>query len=187
MEWQEQLDALDFCEEHLGDVCRFLRYAVEARGGYALVEALEAGRTPEELNAGGERMSFGIVLPASALSEHMYVPRPVIRIDAWEKERDPYNGIALFSIDQLNLFVVGAEYCAKSLVDAVICNRPSLLNRYGAVSPAEFFAVATEFFFEKPIELKSVHPDLYEQLRLFYRRDPASLFEKARTETNCMP
>ena len=37
------------------------------------------------------------------------------------------------------------------------------------------------------LELKSIHPDLYEQLRLFYRRDPASLFEKIRRETNCAP
>ncbi len=51
--------------------------------------------------------------------------------------------------------------------------------------PAEFFAVATEFFFEKPIEFKPVHPDLYEQLTLFYRRDPASIFKNARTEKNC--
>lgn len=71
--------------------------------------------------------------------------------------------------------VLTKEY--QSLVDAVVNHRPSLLDRYGAASPAEFFAVATEFFFEKPIELKAVHPDLYEQLRLFYRRDPASIFE----------
>jgi hypothetical protein len=31
----------------------------------------------------------------------------------------------------------------------------------------------------------SVHPDLYEQLRLFYRRDPASFFGDARAEKIC--
>ena len=73
----------------------------------------------------------------------------------------------------------------RALVDAVINNHPSLLDRYGAASPAEFFAVATEFFFEKPNDLKSVHPDLYEQLMLFYQRDPAHIFENARAERIC--
>jgi len=79
--------------------------------------------------------------------------------------------------------VLTKEY--KALVDAVINNHPSLLDRYGAASPAEFFAVATEFFFEKPNDLKSVHPDLYEQLMLFYQRDPAHIFENARAEKIC--
>ena len=52
-------------------------------------------------------------------------------------------------------------------------NRPVFLNKYGATNPAEFFAVATEFFFEKPKELKEIHPDLYNEFKLFYRQDPA--------------
>ena len=50
---------------------------------------------------------------------------------------------------------------------------PTLLDAYGAKNPAEFFAVATEYFFERPIELRALHPELYEQLSLFYRRDTA--------------
>jgi len=53
-------------------------------------------------------------------------------------------------------------------------NHPAFLNKYGAVDPAEFFAVATEFFFEKPKELKLTHPDLYNELKRFYQQDPAS-------------
>ena len=51
-------------------------------------------------------------------------------------------------------------------------NRQTLLNKYGATNPAEFFAVATEFFFEKPKELKQVHPELYAELKNFYQQDP---------------
>ena len=80
--------------------------------------------------------------------------------------------------------VLTEEY--QALEDAVLNNRPSLLDGYGATSPAEYFAVATEFFFEKPNELKAEHPDLYEQLKLFYRRDPASFFGDARAEKICM-
>jgi Mlc titration factor MtfA (ptsG expression regulator) len=67
--------------------------------------------------------------------------------------------------------VLGNEY--KKLIKSIEQNRPTLLDKYGATSPAEFFAVATEFFFEKPVELKRLHSELYEQLRLFYQRDPA--------------
>jgi len=49
----------------------------------------------------------------------------------------------------------------------------SLLDHYGATNPAEFFAVASEVFFERPIELKRRHAALYQQLESFYRVDPA--------------
>lgn len=50
---------------------------------------------------------------------------------------------------------------------------PTLLDPYGAQDPAEFFAVATETFFERGAELRHRHPKLYEELRRFYRQDPA--------------
>jgi tetratricopeptide (TPR) repeat protein len=46
------------------------------------------------------------------------------------------------------------------------------LRVYGATNPAEFFAVATESFFEWPHEMKANSPELYEQLKGFYRQDP---------------
>jgi Mlc titration factor MtfA (ptsG expression regulator) len=49
----------------------------------------------------------------------------------------------------------------------------AVLDAYGATNPAEFFAVATEAFFEKPEELKVQLPDLYEQLQHYYKLDPA--------------
>lgn len=54
-------------------------------------------------------------------------------------------------------------------------DRPTLLDEYGAEDPAEFFAVATECFFERPGELQRLHPQLYEQLNRFYQQDPARL------------
>lgn len=50
----------------------------------------------------------------------------------------------------------------------------TVLDGYGTVSPPEFFAVATETFFEKPVQMKSRLPELYEQLKKFYDLDPAS-------------
>jgi len=51
-------------------------------------------------------------------------------------------------------------------------HRPSVLRRYGATHPAEFFAVATEAFMEKPKQMKKKHPDLYEELKSYYKLDP---------------
>jgi Mlc titration factor MtfA (ptsG expression regulator) len=44
---------------------------------------------------------------------------------------------------------------------------------YGATNPGEFFAVATEVFFEQPRELAALEPQLYDVLTRFYRQDPA--------------
>ncbi len=61
----------------------------------------------------------------------------------------------------------------EKLRQAAERNAPAFLNKYGAQDPAEFFAVATEFFFEKPKELKQIHTDLYNELKKFYHQDPA--------------
>ncbi|MGV3623057.1 MAG: zinc-dependent peptidase [Archangium sp.] len=50
----------------------------------------------------------------------------------------------------------------------------NVLRAYGATNEAEFFAVATETFFEKPVQLKNRAPDLYEQLQHYYLVDPAA-------------
>ncbi len=50
--------------------------------------------------------------------------------------------------------------------------RGAVIDAYGAENPAEFFAVATETFFEKPAELQGEYPDLYGQLREFFELDP---------------
>ena len=49
-----------------------------------------------------------------------------------------------------------------------------VLDEYGTVSPSEFFAVATESFFEKPRRMQKNLPKLYAQLKFFYRVDPAT-------------
>ncbi len=47
-----------------------------------------------------------------------------------------------------------------------------VIDDYGATNPAEFFAVSTETFFEKPKQLQDKHPDLYEELRSYYKVNP---------------
>ena len=48
----------------------------------------------------------------------------------------------------------------------------TLLDTYGASNPAEFFAVATEAFFERPAALHQQHPRLYGELQRYFQQDP---------------
>ena len=57
--------------------------------------------------------------------------------------------------------------------------RATVLDTYGAESEAEFFAVATECFFDAPVELREEHPRLYELLAGYYRQDPAQRISQA--------
>jgi len=51
-------------------------------------------------------------------------------------------------------------------------NKRSVMDNYGATNPAEFFAVATETFYEKPKQLESKHPALFEVLTKYYGVNP---------------
>jgi hypothetical protein len=57
-----------------------------------------------------------------------------------------------------------------------------VLDPYGATNPAEFFAVATESFFEQPHELAVRHPELYAEFESYYRVDPRAWLPAPATE-----
>ncbi len=58
------------------------------------------------------------------------------------------------------------------------------IDEYAAESPAEFFAVLSETFFELPASVRELYPDVYAQLTHFYKQDPAARLatHEARTE-----
>jgi Mlc titration factor MtfA (ptsG expression regulator) len=68
--------------------------------------------------------------------------------------------------------VMTAEF--RELGRASDQGRATLLDQYGATDEAEFFAVATECFFNRPAALRRRHPHLYDVLRQYYRQDPAT-------------
>ena len=68
--------------------------------------------------------------------------------------------------------VMSAEF--EALRNATYSGSPTLLDGYGATDPAEFFAVITEAFFERPRALRKLHPALFAQLQHFYRQDPTT-------------
>jgi len=74
--------------------------------------------------------------------------------------------------------VLMKEY--KALGEAADRGQPTLIDQYGATNPAEFFAVVTEAFFEEPRALREEHPELYEELKKFFRQDPVARLEAPR-------
>jgi Mlc titration factor MtfA (ptsG expression regulator) len=62
----------------------------------------------------------------------------------------------------------------ESLCEQVDAGLPTAIDPYGAEHPAEFFAVASEAFFETPVRLREAFPAVYAQLRALYRLDPAA-------------
>jgi Mlc titration factor MtfA (ptsG expression regulator) len=65
---------------------------------------------------------------------------------------------------------LSAEYA--QFLKRVSRGRKTVVDRYGATNPAEFFATATEAFLEKPRQLARMRPDLYEELMDYYQFDP---------------
>ncbi|HYP67023.1 MAG TPA: M90 family metallopeptidase [Thiobacillaceae bacterium] len=50
--------------------------------------------------------------------------------------------------------------------------RGTIIDPYAATSPAEFFAVLSEVFFETPAILAAIYPAVYAQMKAYYRQDP---------------
>lgn len=71
------------------------------------------------------------------------------------------------------------EVCTREFRALQRGTSTGILRDYGGENPGEFFAVATEGFFSRPVEMRAVQPDLYEVLAGFFRQDPAERFPTA--------
>ncbi len=72
--------------------------------------------------------------------------------------------------------VLGREY--EQLLEDLGKHHRTIIDAYGATNPAEFFAVVTETFFERPVALQKRHPELYEQMKSFYLQDPVKRYRR---------
>lgn len=70
----------------------------------------------------------------------------------------------------------------QALCEQVEAGIPVALDPYAAEHPAEFFAVACESFFETPEQLRDAFPQVYAQLRRYFRQDPTTGNHAPRTE-----
>ncbi len=67
-------------------------------------------------------------------------------------------------------YVMGQEF--EKLQQQKAKGEASIIDHYGATNPAEFFAVATETFFEEPEKMYLHHRQLYDELKSYYHQDP---------------
>jgi MtfA peptidase len=159
---------------------------------------------PPERERGLFDTSVAVVGERPAILGQAHLQGPVIL--TWDSvthgSRDPANGHNVVfhefahKLDMLDREIDGtpplrgsAQYqrwsdaCAKvyfELQRRVKAGKRTFLDPYGATSEAEFFAVATEFFFEKPKQLHREHPSLYAVLVAFYNQDPKTRVDRGR-------
>ncbi|MBD3369791.1 hypothetical protein GF402_05440 [Candidatus Fermentibacteria bacterium] len=60
----------------------------------------------------------------------------------------------------------------------------SPLRSYAGTDPAEFFACATEAFFESPERLRANSPDLYRELAAYFNQEPRSAWSQSEPRGN---
>ncbi len=121
-------------------------------------DVLAGGRTPDD----GVNVVFHEFAHALDLQGHGFDGAPLL------ENRSQYETWAQ---------VMTAEY--RRLIRRTRHGQETLLDPYGTVSEAEFFAVATESFFEQPLDMLQEHPQLYELFRGFFHQDPAERFRRA--------
>jgi Mlc titration factor MtfA (ptsG expression regulator) len=89
-----------------------------------------------------------------------------------DSESGSANGAPILKKNSYQLWakVLSKEF--EALVKASEGHDKAVMDYYGATNPAEFFAVATEVFFEKPQQMSRKHPELYNQFKTYYCVDP---------------
>jgi Mlc titration factor MtfA (ptsG expression regulator) len=66
---------------------------------------------------------------------------------------------------------------AQAEIERIKSGNSRLFRDYAGTNQAEFFAVAVEYFFEQPVQLKEKAPDLYDLMRRILKQDPANRIE----------
>jgi Mlc titration factor MtfA (ptsG expression regulator) len=124
----------------------------------------------------GEAMPGGpVVLSWDALSAD---PSINIVIHEFAHKLDMLNGVAdgmppLHDGMDRKAWQRAFEEAFEGFCDALERGKETWLDPYAAEHPSEFFAVISEAFFQEPKETMRRYPDVYDQLKLFYKQDPA--------------
>jgi Mlc titration factor MtfA (ptsG expression regulator) len=132
---------------------------------------------------GSDRQILGMIGNSGLMSETMILSKTAL-IQGYKNSKDGVNvGIHEFihvidksdhNVDGLPQILMEHDYAIPFLsivedeIQKIIDNK-SELSPYGATNKAEFFAVASEFFFENPEKLKKRHPELFNILLELFR------------------
>ena len=139
-----------------------------------------------ETERGKDRRILGMV-GDGVMNRHMILSKKALR-EGFDKNHISHNvGIHEFvhlldkadgQTDGIPLFVLQSKE-VEPWLDVVtgeiqdILDGKSKINPYGATNEAEFFSVASEYFFMQPQLLQKNHPELYDKLVNIYKQDPA--------------
>lgn len=131
---------------------------------------------------GAARNVLGMV-GDGAMNKAMILSRPSLRV-SFQKSTDGYNTVihefthlldkADGVVDGMPEYLLSKPYLQPWLnrmhetIRKMHRKSKSDINMYGATSPAEFFAVVSEYFFEKPAQLQANHPELYVMLEQMF-------------------
>ena len=123
----------------------------------------------------GEAMPGGPVVLSWDAAAHD--PAINVVIHEFAHKLDMRNGVAdgmppLHPGMDRNAWKTAFEAAYQGFCDALERGKDTWLDPYAAEHPSEFFAVISEAFFSEPRETKRRYPDVYDQLKLFYRQDP---------------
>jgi MtfA peptidase len=134
--------------------------------------------------AGNERDILGMVGEGN-LQREMLLSQPSLR-SSFQHPRDGHNtavhefthlldkadgttdGVPEYLLE--NPYIVPWIARMRETIQHMKSSNRSDIDLYGATSDAEFFAVISEYFFERPEELKSHHPELYSMLEMMFGR-----------------
>ena len=71
-------------------------------------------------------------------------------------------------------WVAAFDAAYDDLCDQLERGEEPWLDPYAAEDPAEFFAVCAEMFFDVPQRFRAEYPDVYDQLKRYFKQDPAA-------------
>lgn len=168
-----------------------LKLGLEGYDGWVGVIVYPAGFAPKreitdeygvvhnvQSNLSGEAWVRGPVVLSWADTEHAgLIDGQNLVIHEFAHKLDMQNGIAngypplhtgMDHKQWVETFTAGFEDFQRKCSDGTSIG----IDAYGASSPAEFFAVLSEVFFERPDIIHQYYPAIYDQLHQFYRQDP---------------
>ena len=147
---------------------------VVERGPDGIVHEFDSARLGESWTRGVVVLSWDDVVAAGRDVHHAHN----VVLHEFAHQLDAENGVVDGAplLERRGLYAAWARILSgefAALQRAAARGVHTDIDPYGATSPAEFFAVVTEAFFEQPVALKRRHPELYDELASFYRQDPS--------------
>jgi Mlc titration factor MtfA (ptsG expression regulator) len=172
-----------------------LRLGLDSYAGWSAVIVYPSGFAPERVytdeygiehrvqsNLAGESWQRGPVILAWDGTRHAgQIDGHNLVIHEFAHKLDMQNGVAN-GYPPLHAFMKRAQWAeafSSGFADfqhRIRHGKHTGIDGYAATSPAEFFAVLSEVFFERPGIIHRHYPAIYEQLSLFYRQDTLARF-----------